>query len=69
MKNDTHKLKDEIKALRDALIVLHDAQEATMAWLTNIGQPMSAQLAFELKEQISFVKASREKVARLLDGE
>ena len=69
MSNNPHNPQEDIKALRDALIVLHDAQEVTMAWLIATGQSGSAQLAFELKEQMAFVKASREKVARLLNGE
>ena len=65
MKKDTHSVEEQIKIIRDSLIVIHNSQRATMAWLINVGTKQSAQLALELKAEMASVDASLEKLSQI----
>jgi hypothetical protein len=65
MKNKARTLQDHIDALNDAVLVLHDAHLATLAWLMAVGRPSSAQLVRELKAEHANVKASRKELKQV----
>jgi len=65
MKKDTRSIEGQIKTIRDSMLVILEAQHATIGWLINIGYKQSAQLSKELEVELAKVKGSLEKLQRL----
>jgi hypothetical protein len=68
MKSDTRSIKESIKTICDSMLVLHNSQRATIAWLINVGSKQSAQLAQELQAELANVESSLQKLQHLRDS-
>ena len=60
--NDPRSIEGQIKTIHDSMLVILEAQNATIGWLINIGYKQSAQLEKELKVELAKVRDSLEKL-------
>jgi len=65
MKKKPQSNDERIKTICDSMLVMHNSQRATIAWLINIGTKQSKQLSEELKVELSNVESSLKNLSDL----
>jgi uncharacterized phage infection (PIP) family protein YhgE len=68
MKDDTRSLKESIKTICESMLVIHNSQRATIAWLINVGTKQSAQLSKELRVELASLESFLQKLTDLRDS-